>query len=86
VEAVVGVELPSPSTQLMAQEQAQRLLQALERLPEDYQRVIRLRYAERLSFEDIGRLMQRSANAARLLWLRAIERVKHELGGGNDSR
>src|SRR5262245_36109153 len=31
-------ELPSPSTQLMAVEQAQRLRQALERLPDDYRR------------------------------------------------
>jgi hypothetical protein len=34
---------------------------------------------EACSFEEIGRQLQRTANAARLLWLRAIERVKHEL-------
>jgi RNA polymerase sigma-70 factor (ECF subfamily) len=75
----VAAELPSPSTEIMAYEQAQRLRQALERLPDDYRRVITLRYLEQCSFEDIGRAMQRTANAARLLWLRAIERIKLEL-------
>jgi RNA polymerase sigma-70 factor (ECF subfamily) len=75
---------PSPSAQLMATEQAQRLRQALERLPDNYQRVITLRYVEQYSFEEIGRRMQRTPNAARLLWLRAIERVKHELRGADE--
>jgi RNA polymerase sigma-70 factor, ECF subfamily len=72
-------ERSSPSAQLMASEQAQRLLRALERLPDDYQRAITLRYVERCSFEEIGRRMERTPNAARLLWLRAIEHVRHEL-------
>jgi RNA polymerase sigma-70 factor (ECF subfamily) len=75
---------PSPSTQLMAHEQAQRLCQALERLPDDYRRVITLRYLEQCSFEEIGRRMRRTPNAARLLWLRAIERVKHELRAADE--
>jgi RNA polymerase sigma-70 factor (ECF subfamily) len=75
---------PSPSTQLMAHEQAQRLRQALERLPDDYRRVITLRYVEQSSFEEIGRLLQRTPNAARLLWLRAIERVKQDLRSADE--
>jgi RNA polymerase sigma-70 factor (ECF subfamily) len=63
----------------MAQEQMQQLRQALERVPDDCRRVIILRYVEQYSFEEIGRLMERTPNAARLLWLRAIERVKQEL-------
>jgi RNA polymerase sigma-70 factor (ECF subfamily) len=74
-----GAAMPSPSTQLVAREQSQHLRQALERLPEDYQRVITLRYVEQCSFVEIGRLMQRTPNAARLLWLRAIECVKLKL-------
>jgi RNA polymerase sigma-70 factor (ECF subfamily) len=78
-EGALHAELPSPSMQLIALEQAQRLRQALERLTDDHRWVITLRYVEQCSFEEIGRRMQRTANAARLLWLRAIERVKHEL-------
>jgi RNA polymerase sigma-70 factor (ECF subfamily) len=76
--------LSSPSTQLVAREQAQRLRQALERLSEDYRKVITLRYVEQCSFVEIGRLMQRTPNAARLLWLRAIECVKLNLRDGDE--
>ena len=63
----------------MEAEQAQALYRVLDRLPDDYRRVIRLRYEEERSFEEIGLLMQRTGNAARLLWLRAIDQVKQEL-------
>jgi RNA polymerase sigma-70 factor (ECF subfamily) len=72
-------EQPSPSTAAIAHEQDQRLRQALAQLPDDYRLVITLRYLEQHSFEEVGRRMQRTASAARLLWLRAIERVKHYL-------
>jgi RNA polymerase sigma-70 factor (ECF subfamily) len=78
-EDCLRTDLPSPSAQLMQQEQAQALQRALERLPADYRRVIALRYQEGRSFEEIGGLMNRSPNAARLLWLRAIERIKLDL-------
>jgi RNA polymerase sigma-70 factor, ECF subfamily len=75
----------SPSAHLMAFEQAQHLRQALEKLPPEYQRVITFRYVEECSFDEIGRLMNRTANAARLLWLRAIECIKHELRSADES-
>jgi RNA polymerase sigma-70 factor (ECF subfamily) len=48
-------------------------------LPEDYRRVLVWRYREERSFEEIGQLLKRSANAAQKLWLRAIERLRQEL-------
>jgi RNA polymerase sigma-70 factor (ECF subfamily) len=68
----------TPGAQVMEAEQAQALRRVVDRLPQDYRRVIHLQYEEERSFEEIGQLMQRTANAARLLWLRAIEHVKHE--------
>ena len=76
--------LPTPSVQLMAREQAQRLRQALEQMPDDYRQVVTLRYVEQCSFEEIGLRMGRTPNAARLLWLRAIERVRRDLGGRDE--
>jgi RNA polymerase sigma-70 factor (ECF subfamily) len=73
-------ETPTPSQQVMAREQAVQLQRVLERLPEDYRRVLTLRYHEQLSFEEIGRQMERSAEAARKLWWRAIERLQQEFG------
>jgi RNA polymerase sigma-70 factor (ECF subfamily) len=76
--------LATPSGLLMADEQATELREAVARLPEDYQQVIALRFGERCSFEEIGQRMQRSANAARLLWLRSIERVKREMSPSHE--
>jgi RNA polymerase sigma-70 factor (ECF subfamily) len=70
---------PSPSAQVLAGEQALALEQALGRLPDDYRQVIQLRYHQHLSFEEIGQHLQRTANAARKLWWRAVERLQQEL-------
>jgi RNA polymerase sigma-70 factor, ECF subfamily len=69
----------SPSAKAMRSEKAASVREALARLPEDYRRVLLLRYQEEKSFEEIGVAMQRSANAARKLWLRALERIEQEL-------
>jgi len=72
---------PSPSSQAMDQEQAHAIQEALERLPADYRQVIVYRYHEERSFEEIGRLLNLTPNAARKLWLRAIKRLQQESAG-----
>jgi RNA polymerase sigma-70 factor (ECF subfamily) len=72
---------PSPSDDVIADERSRRIEAALGRLPDDYRRVIQLRYRENLSFEEIGRAMGRSPNSARKLWGRAIERLERDLRG-----
>ena len=72
-------DTPSPSALAMANERDCALAAALEKLPGDYRRVIVLRYQEARSFEEIAMLMQRSENAVRKLWFRAIERLEHKL-------
>jgi RNA polymerase sigma-70 factor (ECF subfamily) len=71
----------SPSGQAIEREQAQELQRALERLPEDYRQVITLRYLEELTFEEIGPRMNRSADAARKLWSRAMDQLRQEWKG-----
>src|SRR5262245_10200320 len=75
----LAANMLSPSGQAMEHEQDQALQAALGRLPDDYRRVICLRYQEQLPFEEIGRLLQRSPDAARKLWARAVERLHEEL-------
>ncbi|MBI2479919.1 MAG: sigma-70 family RNA polymerase sigma factor [Planctomycetia bacterium] len=53
-------------------ETSERLKAALASLPEHYRTVILLRQEEDLTFEEIGQRMERSADAARMLWSRAI--------------
>ncbi len=69
----------SPSGQAVAKEQAAALARALERLPDDYRQVLRLRYQEGRQFEEIAAMMGRSANAVRKLFARAVERVQQEV-------
>jgi RNA polymerase sigma-70 factor (ECF subfamily) len=72
-------EAPTPSGRFMAEEQAESIRRALDRLPEDYRRLLLLRYRDGRSFEEIGREMGRTGNAIRKTWLRAIERLKQEV-------
>lgn len=72
---------PSPSSLANNHEQADLLYQALARLPDDYRDVVRLRYLEERSFEEIGQRLNRSADAARKLWARAMERLRQEWEG-----
>jgi RNA polymerase sigma-70 factor (ECF subfamily) len=69
----------SPSGHAVAQEQAQALQRALERLPAEYRRVILLRCQDELPFEEIGRVLERSPNAAEKLWARAVARLQQEM-------
>ncbi len=71
----------TPSGKAMAHEEEQALQDALVRLPEDYRQVITLRLQEERSFEEIGRLLNRSAEAARKLWVRAMQRLREECEG-----
>jgi RNA polymerase sigma-70 factor (ECF subfamily) len=73
-------DILSPSGQAVAHEQAEALARAMERLPPDYSQVLALRHEQKLTFEQIGQRMQRSGNAARMLWLRAVERLQKEMG------
>ena len=78
--AGLAADIVSPSGQALAHEQAEALARAVQRLPPDYRQVLALRHEEQLGFEEIGQRMQRSANAARMLWLRAVERLQKEMG------
>jgi RNA polymerase sigma-70 factor (ECF subfamily) len=87
----IGAALPagdtSPSGQVMAQETAAQLERVLAALPEEYRQAIQYRYQAGHSFEEIGRLMNLTPNAARKLWLRAIQKLREGLGhAGTDSQ
>jgi RNA polymerase sigma-70 factor (ECF subfamily) len=74
----------SPSAQAMAQEQGDELERVLGRLAEHYREVIRLRHHEGLSFEENGRRTGRSAEAARKVWVRALEQLRQILEAGHE--
>jgi RNA polymerase sigma-70 factor (ECF subfamily) len=69
---------PTPSRVAMAHEQAEAVRRVLDRLPAEYRVVLLLRHQDELTFEEIGRRMERSAEAARKLWARAVVRLQRE--------
>jgi RNA polymerase sigma-70 factor (ECF subfamily) len=71
----------TPPDELAARdEQAARLAEALERLPEAYRDVIQARFFDQLPFADIAARSGRSTGAVRVLCLRAVERLRREMG------
>ncbi|HEY7425553.1 MAG TPA: sigma-70 family RNA polymerase sigma factor [Gemmataceae bacterium] len=69
-------DTPTPSERMAANEEAVALEQALGRLSEQYQLVLRFRYHEQRTFADIGTRLNCSAEAARKLWARAVDQLQ----------
>jgi RNA polymerase sigma-70 factor (ECF subfamily) len=67
---------PSPSAPAQQREQAVRLADQLAKLRPDYRDVIVLRNLQGLSFEEVAERMDRKPAAVRMLWLRAIEKLR----------
>jgi RNA polymerase sigma-70 factor (ECF subfamily) len=71
---------PSPSDGAKANEQVEALHRAMADLPEHYRQVLELRHWQHLSFEEIGKSTQRTTDASRMLWWRAVDRLQELLG------
>jgi RNA polymerase sigma-70 factor (ECF subfamily) len=66
----------SPSAQAQRRETATVLAEQLARLPVPCRKVLRLRNLEGLAFEDVARRMGRTPGAVRVLWVRALDRLR----------
>ncbi len=66
----------APGNRLIQQETADRMALALAQLPEDMQQVLLSRVVDNLGYEEISHLMGRSPGAMRVLYLRALRRLK----------
>lgn len=69
----------SPSQAVMREERAVQLAQVLAQLPEDYREVLVLRHLEGLPFEEVAQRLHRSPGAVRVLWTRALKKLRDEL-------
>lgn len=70
---------PSPSSRGQRNEQTARLTRCIGRLPCDYGQVVILRNLEGRAFAEIAASMNRSEGAVRMLWVRALERLRELL-------
>ncbi len=74
----------TPSWLALLREEHESVREALQKLAPDHQQVIRLRNMELQSFEEIGHVMERSPDAARKLWGRAIVALGELLETGDE--
>jgi RNA polymerase sigma-70 factor (ECF subfamily) len=79
LEAVIPDPGRSPCADLQHQELEVMLADEIASLPADYREVIILRHIQLLPFDEVGRRMDRSSGAARMLWLRAIKQLRGRL-------
>lgn len=77
----LAAPVSSPSQQAARREQAVLVSDALERLPPDYRDVLVLRHLEGLSFPQVSARMGRSLDSVEKLWMRALARLREQLGG-----
>jgi RNA polymerase sigma-70 factor (ECF subfamily) len=74
----------SPSGKAARRERAVLLVDALEQLPADYREVIILRHFEDLGFPEVAQRMDRSEEAVKKIWARALAALRRSLGGKLD--
>jgi RNA polymerase sigma-70 factor (ECF subfamily) len=79
LETLLAVQMESPSGCASRREDEIRVADTLAQLPRDYREVIVLRNIEGLSFEEVAQRMERTAGAVRMLWLRALKKMRDEL-------
>ena len=79
VQRQITDTVATPSSEAIISEDAAELRAAMTRLPEDYRNVLILRNWERLSFQQIAARFDRSENAVKKLWARALTRLESEL-------
>ena len=74
--ALVPAQGKSPSMAVQQREEAVVLADRLAQLPKDYREVLVLRNLQGLPFEEVASRIGRSVGATRMLWLRAIEKLR----------
>lgn len=72
-------QAPSPLAVAISQEEAQDLRQALATMSPTEQTLLTLRFTEEMSFQDIARVLGKSAGACRVLQHRALKKLAGKL-------
>lgn len=73
------IDLEMPEAILESKDNVRTIISAIRRLEENYRQVILLRSIGELSFRDIGELLNRNENWARITFYRAKLKLKQEM-------
>jgi RNA polymerase sigma-70 factor (ECF subfamily) len=82
----LSASAPSPSWHAVAREEADALDEAIARLPDDCRRIILLIHLDNLSFAAAAAALNRSVDATRRLWGRAVDLLADEVDGTHGRR
>lgn len=74
-----GTEAPAPLRQLLGREMRERLEQAIESLPAQMRRCVRLRVLQDLDYDEIAEILQISPSTVKVQLFRARRRLQMEL-------
>ncbi len=83
LNSMTAVHRRGPASEAEHQDDLTVLSNAIEKLSSEYREVIVLRHVEGLTFADIAIRMNRSAGASRMLWMRAIEKLREAMSNEN---
>ncbi len=75
----VSLAQTSPSTVAARREEVDRVVRALPELAEDYRQVLSMRRFEEREVREIAEIMDRSENAVRILYCRALKALKQAM-------
>lgn len=76
LQDLVPASTRTPSASMQRREDAVLLADRIASLPADYAEVITLRNLQSVPFREIAQRMNRSESATRMLWLRAIDKLR----------
>ncbi len=76
---LTGKPVENPERAAEVNERKQALWSAIRRQPEDRQRLLILKFADRLSNEEIGQLMGRTESSIKSLYFRTLKALKADL-------
>ena len=79
LDHVLGVAVKTEADRIESSERVAIVADHLAKLPSQYRDVLVLRHLEELSFEQVAKRMNRTAAATRMLWVRAIDRLRESL-------
>jgi RNA polymerase sigma-70 factor (ECF subfamily) len=80
---LLGASRERPEAAAEVNEQRERLLAAIRRLPAERQQLLILKFVERLSNAEVGKIMGRTEGAIKSLYHRTLISLRDELGREN---
>ncbi len=85
LELLLASSTSSVSSNAQLHESLIRLSDSIARLPDEYREVIILRHIHGLAFNDIGLRLNKTSGAVRMIWMRAIEKLRESAASSTGS-